>query len=98
MKVSGVVVSHGHAAELEQSLPALAPQVDELVVVANVPGSAEGLPEGTRLLENPDPVPEPDAVRRLVEFADAHPRAGAVGPQMLYADGEWQPARRRFPT
>ncbi len=27
------------AARLEQSLPALRPQVDELVVVANVPGS-----------------------------------------------------------
>ena len=40
MKVSAVVISHGHAGELEQSLPALAPQVDELVVIANIPGSA----------------------------------------------------------
>ena len=39
MKVSAVVVSHGHARELETLLPALAPQVDELVVVANLPGS-----------------------------------------------------------
>ncbi len=37
--VSAVVVSHGHARELERSLPALLPQVDELVVIANVPGS-----------------------------------------------------------
>ena len=37
--VSAVVVSHGHARELEESLPALAPQVDELVVIANLPGS-----------------------------------------------------------
>jgi N-acetylglucosaminyl-diphospho-decaprenol L-rhamnosyltransferase len=50
--ISAVVVSHGHAAELEQSLPALAPQVDELLVVANVPGSVGRLPEGTRVLEN----------------------------------------------
>src|SRR5213082_3391438 len=35
MKISGVVISHGHSAELEQSLPALAPQVDELVLIAN---------------------------------------------------------------
>ena len=34
MKVSAVVVSHGHADELEHSLPALAPQVDELLVIA----------------------------------------------------------------
>ena len=39
MTVSAVVVSHGHAAELEVSLAALAPQVDEIVVVANIPGS-----------------------------------------------------------
>ena len=56
MSVSAVVVSHGHAAELETLLPLLAPQVDELVVVANVPGS---VPEGTdakvRVLENPRP-------------------------------------------
>ena len=38
VKVSAVVVSHGHARELERSLPALAPQVDELVVIANLPG------------------------------------------------------------
>ena len=47
MKVSAVVVSHGHAAELERSLPALAPQVDELLVIANIPGSVPStLPEG----------------------------------------------------
>ena len=47
VKVSAVVVSHGHAAELEHSLPALAPQVDELLVIANVPGSVPpSLPPG----------------------------------------------------
>ncbi len=52
-RVSAVVVSHGHAAELERSLAALAPQVDELVVVANLPGSVGALPEAARVLENP---------------------------------------------
>jgi GT2 family glycosyltransferase len=55
VKVSAVVVSHGHAAELERSLPALAPQVDELVVVANLPGSVGRLPEGVRVVENDRP-------------------------------------------
>ena len=54
--ISAVVVSHRHAAELEHSLPALAPQVDELVVVANIPGSVGRLPEGTRVLENERPL------------------------------------------
>ena len=57
MKVSAVVVSHGHSTELSRSLPALLPQVDEMVVVANLPGSAEGVPDGVRVLENPRPLP-----------------------------------------
>lgn len=56
MKVSAVVVSHGHAVELERSLPALAPQVDEIVVVANVPGSVAQVSTGVRVLENPRPL------------------------------------------
>ena len=55
MTVSAVVVSHGHVRELERSLPALAPQVDELVVVANVPGSVGEVPPGTRVLAAPRP-------------------------------------------
>ena len=55
MKVSAVVVSHGHAAELEKSLQALASQVDEIVVVANVPGSVGALPPGVRVIENATP-------------------------------------------
>ena len=124
MKVSGLVVSHGHARELEQSLPALAPQVDELVVIANVPGSAGLDLAGGRLLANerplsfaanvnlgvaategeyvvlcnPDAYPEPGAVAELVRFADEHPRAGLVGPLVLWPDGTWQPSLRRFPT
>jgi N-acetylglucosaminyl-diphospho-decaprenol L-rhamnosyltransferase len=60
-EVSAVVVSHGHAAELETSLPKLSAQVDELVVVANLPGSVpETLPDNVRVLENAAP-------RRLAE-------------------------------
>ena len=57
MKVSAVVVSHGHAAELEESLPALVGQVDETLVIANIPGSVGALPDGVRVLENPRPLP-----------------------------------------
>jgi GT2 family glycosyltransferase len=61
MSVSAIVVSHGHARELEILLSALAQQVDELVVVANTPGSApDTLPTAARLLENSHP-------RRLAE-------------------------------
>ena len=53
MKVSAVVVSHGHAGKLAVSLPALRPQVDELVVIANVPGS---VPEGVDAVHNERPL------------------------------------------
>ncbi len=57
MSVSAVVVSHGHEPELERSLAALAPQVDELVVIANVPGSLpRELPTNARVLENGRPL------------------------------------------
>ena len=57
MKVSAVVVSHGHADELARSLPALVPQVDETLVIANLPGSVQDVPAGVRVLENPRPLP-----------------------------------------
>ena len=126
MKVSGIVVSTGltEARLLERSLPALQLQVDELVVVANGPGSARDLPAGVRVIEteggrgfsanintgiaatageyvvvaNPDAVPEPEAIAKLVEFADAHPRCGVAGPKMVNPDGTLQASRRRFPT
>jgi GT2 family glycosyltransferase len=53
MKVSAVVVSHGSARELEKSLPALRPQVDELVVIANVPGS---VPARVEAVQNDRPL------------------------------------------
>jgi GT2 family glycosyltransferase len=57
VKVSAVVISHGHAHELTRSLPALAPQVDELLVIANVPGSLPiGLPDGVRAVANEQPL------------------------------------------
>jgi GT2 family glycosyltransferase len=53
MKVSGIVIVTGpeESRLMERSVPALAQQVDELVVVANGPGSVESKPPaGARLL------------------------------------------------
>lgn len=90
MKVSAVVVSHGHADELAHSLPVLAAQVDELLVVANIPGSVpRGLPGGVRVFENRRPlsfaananVGTANTRYELVLIAnpDAIPGPGAVG-------------------
>ena len=50
------------------------------------------------VIANPDAIAQPGAVAALVSFADAHPRAGVLGPEMTYADGSWQASRRSFPT
>src|SRR6185312_13868865 len=50
------------------------------------------------VVANPDTVPREGAVEVLRKFAEVHPRAGIVGPGMLFPDGRWQPSRRRFPT
>jgi GT2 family glycosyltransferase len=53
VNVAAVVVSHGHPGELAESLPALRAQVDELVVIANIPGS---VPAGVEALHNASPL------------------------------------------
>lgn len=49
-------------------------------------------------LLNPDTVVHPGALDRLVEFLDARPRCGMVGPQLRYPDGSLQWSCRRFPN
>jgi N-acetylglucosaminyl-diphospho-decaprenol L-rhamnosyltransferase len=119
--VAAVVVVHDPVPELEQCLNALRPQVDDLVVVANLPGTTV---EGARLIENqepvgfaananrgiaqtsapfavvcnPDTIAAPDAVATLHRFAEEHPRAGIIGPELHHQDGSLNPSRRRFPT
>jgi GT2 family glycosyltransferase len=53
VKVSAIVVSHGQAAELAESLPALESQVDELLVIANV---LHSVPPGVEALGNDRPL------------------------------------------
>jgi GT2 family glycosyltransferase len=55
-RVAAVVVTHGFPSELEECLATLAPQVDELVLVANLPGRPPSLPPGTRIIWNVRPL------------------------------------------
>jgi GT2 family glycosyltransferase len=86
VKVSAVVVSHGSAREVAELLPALRSQVEEIVVIANVPGS---VPLDVEAVENERPLgyaanlnkgfalTTGDAV--LAVNPDAVPQEGAVG-------------------
>lgn len=47
---------------------------------------------------NPDAIVKPGTLSGLVAFADAHPRAGIVGPRIVNPDGTLQYSCRRFPT
>jgi GT2 family glycosyltransferase len=90
-EVSAVVVSHGHAPELATLLPLLAPQVDELVVVANRSGSLPTtLPSGTRVLEN-------QVARRLAENVNTGV-AASTGAWILYANPDVVPEPGAVPT
>jgi N-acetylglucosaminyl-diphospho-decaprenol L-rhamnosyltransferase len=50
------------------------------------------------LVLNPDTEIVGDALDRLVDYLEAQPQAGAVGPRLLNPDRSIQPSRRRFPT
>ena len=47
---------------------------------------------------NADIEATPGSIGALHAFAERHPRAGIVGPQMRFPDGRWQASRRSFPT
>lgn len=96
MNVSAVVVSHGHREELVESLPALLPQVEEAVVIANVPGSAPEDRSGIRVIENSSPASYAANINAgvaattgdlvLVSNPDAVPEPGAVALLREFAE------------
>ena len=49
-------------------------------------------------LLNPDAELVPGATRTLLDYADANPGVGVIGPQLFYPDRSVQSSRRRFPT
>ncbi len=64
-------------------------------------GNNTGIREGSgryAFLLNSDAWVESDAVERLAAFADAHPRAAAVGPRLRNPDGTLQRSVRGDPT
>jgi N-acetylglucosaminyl-diphospho-decaprenol L-rhamnosyltransferase len=94
--ISAIVVSHGHGEELAESLPALAPQVDEIVLIANVPGSLPDDGRGARVVENTNPLGYAANLNRgirettgdlvLVNNPDATPQPGAVAALAAFVE------------
>jgi N-acetylglucosaminyl-diphospho-decaprenol L-rhamnosyltransferase len=83
-----------------------APETDARLIVNERPlgfsaNVNKGVAETTApfvVVANPDTEPHPDAIAFLRAFAETHPRAGIIGPKLVFPDGEPQSSRRRFPT
>jgi len=50
------------------------------------------------LLLNPDAVAGRETLEAMADYLDAHPEAGAIGPQLLHEDGRLQNSIASFPT
>jgi GT2 family glycosyltransferase len=83
MTVSGIVVTHEAGPGLARCLSTLAPQVDELLVVANLPLEVE-LPANARLLTNERPTGFGANVNRAV--------AETAGELIVIANPDTEPA------
>jgi hypothetical protein len=66
--------------------------------VALRPALASATPPEYVLLLNPDALVQRGAVDALVDFANAHPRAGIVGSLLCHRDGRVQASTFRFPS
>lgn len=99
-----IVIDNGSTDGSAQMIRAEFPQV-HLIANADNPGFAAANNQGIALacgryllLLNPDTECVGAALSLLVDYADAHPDVGLVGPQLLNPDGSVQSSRRRFPT
>jgi N-acetylglucosaminyl-diphospho-decaprenol L-rhamnosyltransferase len=98
-----IVVDHGSTDGTVEAVQRRFP--DALLLRRENRGYGAGLNAGLRaasndlvLLLNSDAWAEGDALDRLLEFAEAHPRTGLVGPRALNPDGTRQLTVRAFPT
>ncbi|HXY86480.1 MAG TPA: glycosyltransferase family 2 protein [Gaiellaceae bacterium] len=98
MSVSGIIISTGpkEAQLIEASAPALAQQVDELVVIANGLDSAAALPDGVRVVQNARMLGFSANINKgvaatsgdyvVVSNPDAIPEPGAIDALVAFAD------------
>jgi N-acetylglucosaminyl-diphospho-decaprenol L-rhamnosyltransferase len=103
LSVQVIVVDN---ASTDGSVPMLRSEFPQIELIANeenlgfTRGNNQGLSisDGRcALLLNPDTEVLGHALGEMVAYMDMHPAVGALGPQLIYADGRVQSSRRRFP-
>jgi N-acetylglucosaminyl-diphospho-decaprenol L-rhamnosyltransferase len=103
LSVQVIVVDNGSS---DGSVPMLRGEFPQIKLIANeanlgfTRANNQGLSisDGRyALLLNPDTEVLDRALGEMVAYMDLHPAVGALGPQLIYADGRVQSSRRRFP-
>ncbi len=104
LQLEVIVVDSGSQDETPQMVADEFPWVKLIARSDNVgfpKGNNLGLAEANGrylLLLNPDTEIHGDALSKMVQYLETHPKTGALGPQLLNSDGTVQSSRRRFPT
>jgi N-acetylglucosaminyl-diphospho-decaprenol L-rhamnosyltransferase len=104
LDVEIIVVDNGSNDGSQDIVRQLFPEVQLIENTKNV-GFARANNQATEtsqgcyiLLFNSDAIATPGAIQSLVHLADAEPRAGIVGAQLLNIDGSFQASYTPFPT
>ena len=94
-------------ASTDDSVSAVRAEFPEVKVIANDAnrGFGAGNNQGMKaaggeffFLINTDAFPKPGAIQAMLKCMLDHPRAGVVGPRLLYGDGKLQQSCFRFPS
>lgn len=102
LEVETILVDNGSKDGTVESVAADFPHTHLVPLPRNMGGSARNhglrIARGRyRLFLDSDAQLTAGALEDLVDFMDAHPDVGLVGPRLVYADGRVQPSARRFP-
>lgn len=102
LRVESILVDNGSRDGTVRAVRERHPETLVVALPRNEGGSARNhgmrLARGRhRLFLDSDALLTPGALRTMVEFLDARPDVGLVGPRLEYPDGGLQPSARRLP-